>query len=481
MSRLFCIAGLLTLFTASWATADWPQFRGPDANGLSGAGATPQTWGEETNIRWQVKPGGSGWSQPIVVGGKVFITSATPVEQPAGVTQASQPPQERPEGQRRGDRAGNGGPGNGGPGNGGGGRGGPGGGRGFGGRPAAPAGPVRFEVICYDLQSGDELWRQTAIEAAPREPTHRDNTFATETPVSDGKRVIAYFGMMGVVCYDLNGELLWKKDLGAYPLDNNWGTASSPALADGLVFLQIDNEEDSFVVALDVLSGDERWRDKRTEKTNWCSPIIWRNKGRTELVCGGETVRAYEPKTGKVLWSLTIEGGRSCASPTGNDDLLIVGTEDRSSRGGGPGGLFAVKAGASGEVAPASGESTSEGVLWSTRRDGTSMASPLIYEGLVYLFDRNGAKVVCLKADTGEKAYQTRAPGGAAFWASPWEAGGKVFGIDEAGTTFVLAPKPEFEVLGKNELNGRFWSSPAVADGALLLRSEDTLYCIAKP
>ena len=152
--------------------------------------------------------------------------------------------------------------------------------------------------------------------ANPAIPKHEDNTYASETPVTDGERIVVYFGMTGVYCYDFNGELLWSKDLGAYPMDGDWGTSSSPAMHDGLVFIQVDNEEKSFLVALDAKTGDERWRLARDEKSNWGSPVVWKNSHRTELVTSGKVVRSYNPQNGEQLWELNIGGGRSCSSPS---------------------------------------------------------------------------------------------------------------------------------------------------------------------
>lgn len=386
----------------------------------------------------------------------------------------------------------------GGPGGFGGGRGGRGGPGGFGGG-SPPDVVYRWEVYCLDRATGKVLWKELALEGKPRVPIQQSNTYATETPVTDGQRVYAYFGMHGLFCYDFAGKLVWKKDLGAYPIQMGQGPASSPVLDGERLFLQIDNEEKSFLVALDTRTGDELWRVDRNERTNFSSPIVWQNKQRTELVtCGSQKVRSYDPATGKLLWELGMGGGTCHATPVGDSELLYVGCSagfggggfgggGERGPGGGPGGppgrggsggLFAVRAGATGDITLKAGETANASVAWSQPRSGPEEASPLAYQGYVYILRKNGGIVTCLDARTGKQVYQTRIPEARSFWASPWAAGGKIFCLDDGGTTHVLQAGPEFQVLGKNSLEETSWASPAVAGGAVFLRSVDHLYCI---
>lgn len=394
---------------------------------------------------------------------------------------------------------GRGGPGGGRPGGGGGGPGGPGGGRGgFGGGGSPPNAIYRWEVLCLDRATGSVLWRELALEGKPRIPTQQSNTYASETPVTDGERVYAYFGMHGVFCYTTDGKLVWKKDLGSFPMQMGWGTSSSPVLDGERLFLQIDNEDKSFLVALNKKTGDEVWRVDREERTNWGSPIVWKNKVRSELVTpGSQKIRSYDPATGKLLWELS-SGGQCNSTPVGNNDLLFVGCENRGfgggGEGGGPGGggrggfgggmgggagsLFAVKAGASGDVTPKEGETTSAGVAWSVPRSGPEKSSPLVYQGFLYILRANGGIVTCYDAKTGKQVYRERIPNAGAFWASPWASDGKIFCLDGDGTTYVLQAGATFKVLGKNSLDEMTWASPAVAGGAVLVRGVDHLYSI---
>lgn len=368
------------------------------------------------------------------------------------------------------------------------GRGGPGGFGGFGGRP--PDAVYKWEVYCLDRVSGKVLWKRLAHEGKPRIPTQASNTYASETPVTDGERLYAYFGMHGVYCYDLDGKLLWKKDLGSYPTALGFGTGASPALADGRLFIQCDNEKQSFLIALDAKTGEERWHVDRPERTGYSTPLIWKNKVRTEVVClGSPRVRSYDPTTGKQLWELGGMSGQAKASPVASSELLYVGT------GGGPGGfgrpggqgpgerspgsrpLVAVKAGVRGDITLKTGAKSSDAIAWSQPNAGPQTASPLLYEGYLYILEEHGGLVSCYNAQTGEKMYKERLPRARSFTSSPWAYDDKVFCLDDNGTTYVLKAGPEFQVLGTNAVEGMCWSSVAVADGAVLLRTVDQLYC----
>jgi outer membrane protein assembly factor BamB len=447
------------------SAADWSQFRGSQGNGVSSETQLPVDWSATKNVAWKVSVPGVAWSCPIVIGNQVFVTTAITDNQ------------SKPGG-----------------GYGGGGFGGvrrPGGG---GGRGAATK-EYTWKVVCLNLETGKEEWSQQAAVGKPKYGAHGSNTFATETPVSDGERVYAYFASSGiVVAFDLKGTELWKKEIGMYPTQNNWGTASSPVVHDGKLFIQCDNEEKSFVAAFDAKTGSEVWRHDRNERTSWSTPYIWKTKGRTDLVVLGQRKAiGYNPASGKILWELSTGGGQCSTSPVGNDEMLYLGTstggggrsrapgggQESSSRGG-SGTLFAVKAGATGDITPMNGQQKSDGVAWSIARAMPGAASPLVYDGRVYTFDRQGGMVSCFDAATGEAKYtKERIPRAGAFWASPWAYDGKIFAIDDAGTTHVLQAGDTFKVLKSNSLGkDTYWATPAVSKGNLIIRGVDAIYCI---
>ncbi len=431
-----------TLLLAAASGEEWPQFRGPRGDGIAAA-ELPTEWNAAKNLAWQTELPGLGWSQPVAWGDCVFVTTA-------------ENGQDKPfrfdwspgvSGLRM---------------------------LGVGGEPPPPKETYRWRVLCLDAASGKILWDQVAHEGAPSHHIHPSNSYASETAATDGERVIASFGMAGVYCYDFAGKLLWSKDLGTFPTQFGWGTGSSPLLHEDLVYLQCDNDQQSFLVALDKRTGEEGWRVARDERSNWSTPYLWRNAKRTELVAaGGGKMRSYDPATGAVLWELD-GNGRTAATPVGTAELLVVDSYDRLM--GRSGRLTAIRPGGSGNLSAAAG--ASEFVAWSVPLSAYRVASPLVYEGCVYVLEQQSGLVRCLDLATGKQLYRQRLPGAAGFTASPWAAGGKVYCLDQNGLTTVLAAGPTFQVLAANPLEGLFWASAGVAGERLLLRSANRLYCV---
>jgi outer membrane protein assembly factor BamB len=542
--------GLVLLPTAGRAE-EWPQFRGANLTGVTAEKALATEWGPEKNVGWKIKLPGYGWSSPVIWGDKVFVTTAVtdkqrkPLTSFAGFGGFGGGP-----GAPGGPKGGPGGPGRfggfpqpgqllpsflqdrlkltaeqkeqiaalqkevdaklaailtdeqkkqlkdmrggfrpGGPG----GFGGPGGGGGLGGFGSkAPDVVYKWELYCLSAADGKVLWKRTAAEGKPAAPVSVFNTYASETPVTDGERVYAYFGNTGLFCYDLSGKLLWKADLGVYRTTFNHGTASSPVLGDGRLFILCDNEEKSFLSALDARTGRELWRTPRSEKTGWSTPLIWKNKMRNEVVCvGSPYVRSYDPATGKQLWKLAGMSGQAKASPVASANLLFVGTGGgfefggfgggEPGAGGGFGGtrpFFAIKAGASGDITPPKGGRSTDAVAWQLPKAGPSTATPLLYQGLLYVLEERGGILACYDAATGKQVYKERLAGARGFTASPLASAGKVYCLDDAGTTYVVQAGRDFKLLAQNRVDETCWASPAVAGGAIFLRTIDHFYCI---
>ena len=440
-----CFVILLVAFSTTFAE-NWPQFRGSGFNGVAQSDF-PETWDQEKNVRWKIEVPGEGWSCPVVWGDQLFFTVAVVIDGEA-------PGAEQYRNGRRGSRN------------------------------NAPLPTYRWDVVCLNANSGEEIWRKTPKTGKPPIPRHSSNTFATETMATDGERVYAYFGMNGLFCYDMNGNLQWQKDLGTYEMRADWGTASSPILDvdDGRLFLQIDNEVQSFLVAIDAKSGDQIWKVNRDEPSSYGTPIIWNHSQRDELIAGGQTYRSYDPATGELLWKLDMEKGRNSSTPLAVGDHLYIGTELRN-RGGsddGGGNLYAVKAGAKGDISLDPDEKSSDQIQWKIAKSGIQMASPVECAGFLYLLERRSGILHCVNAETGETAYRERIPGARAFWSSPWTDGEKIYCLDDTGTTHVLANGPELNVLHKNPLDELCWSSPAIANGAIYIRTANHLYCIAE-
>lgn len=445
--RITLCLGFLLCFAANRVAADnWPQFRGAKADGVAGSNL-PEVWDSTKNVHWKVPLEGEGWSCPVVWGDQVFVTLAAPMD---ADNEASDSDAYR---ERRGGRPQ---------------------------RSDLTKTTYRWQILCLDANIGKDRWRATVRTGNPPIPRHRQNTYATETPITDGNRVYAYFGMTGLYCYDMQGNRLWEKDLGVYKMRAGWGTSSSPVLFEDKLYLQIDNEEQSFLVAIDAATGQELWRVNRDEPSQYSTPVIWQNSDRNEIVVGGQVYRSYDPATGDLLWQLDMAGGRSSATPLAVGDRLYVGTEFRN-RGGpddGGGFLFAVMAGGSGDITPPGGANSSEYVTWKLERSGIQMASPILCKGHLYLLERRSGVLHCINAATGTVAYRSRIPGARAFWASPWTDGEHVFCLDDGGTTHVLAGGPELEVIRKNVIDEEAWATPAIANDAIYLRTVDHLYCI---
>jgi outer membrane protein assembly factor BamB len=425
---------------------NWSQFRGANGDGVAADAELPVAWGAENHLAWKVKLPGLAWSQPVVWDDRVFVTTAVTDEQA------------RPDPSIKGP--------------------------GFTGLVGfltsgglkPPDATYRWSVHCLDANTGETVWEKTAREGRPTMQVHPNNTYATETPATDGERLIAYFGMMGVYCYDLAGELLWSRDLGAFPMQFGWGTGSSPVIHGDYVYIQCDNDTSSFLVALDKRTGEPAWRVERDEQSNWATPFVWKNRLRTELVtAGGGQMRSYDPKTGEVLW--TMRGsGRTAMTPVGDDELLYVDSADRLT--GNIGVLAALRPGASGEIQLEAPEGEDSPVAWKFQLAGSRLASPLVYQGCLYLMDNQSGIVRCLDAKTGDELYRKRLPGASGFTASPIASGGRVYFFDQSGKTIVVEAGPEFRVVATNDLGEMCWSSPAVAGERLLIRTVEQLYAV---
>lgn len=449
--QCFLALGFLAFANGQVCDAEnFPQFRGADSNGVSQS-ELPVTWsdveGKQKNIEWKIPVQGEGWSQPIVWEDRVYLTAAVaadPSKQNATLPESN----DGGYGRDRDDLVNV---------------------------------VYEYQVICIDASSGEEVWRKTVKQGKPPIPRHSTNTYATETPVTDGNRIYAYFGMNGVHCLDMDGNLLWQTDLGVYEMRAGWGTASSPTLLDERLFVQVDNQEKSFLVALDTKSGKEIWRVNRDESSQYSSPFIWRNSLRNELIVGGMVYRSHAPETGELLWELDMDKGRSSATPVAIGDRLIVGNEFRN-RGGdddGGGRLYAITPGGSGDITPPNDGLSGPNVLWRMDDSGIQMASPTHCDGNLYFFERNRGIVHCLDIETGRVEYEKRVRGANAFWASPWTDGNHVYALDSDGNTHVLAPGDELDVIAVNKIDQQAWGTPAFADGRIYLRTVDHLYCIA--
>lgn len=470
MQRAFAVAALcLAAATASAGEPNpaetWPGFRGHEMTGVAPSAKIPDRWSTTDHVKWAVPIAGHGWSSPIVWGDTVFVTSAIssrPFKQPTPglygndyiadmAAQGLSDEEITKRAQARDNEL------------------------------TAEADEIRYMVYALDARTGKVKWEREAVKTRPFGGRHRKNTYASETPVTDGERLYASFGQnVGLFVYSLDGKLLWKKQWTPKAIYLDFGTASSPTVADGRVYLLQDNEEQPSIAALDARTGAEIWRTPRSGsgfplKSSWMTPFVWKNPLRTEIVTTGHGAVISYDLQGKELWRAN-RMSMPTASPFAVDGLLYVGT---GSQGDANRPFLAVKPGASGDITLKPGETSNAFIAWSQPRASGYTPSAIVHEGRAYVVHDTGIMTV-LDAKTGKQIYKVRVGGGGqTFSASPIAAGGRVFLLTEEGTTFVLESGPEYKEIARNDLNEMTLASPAVAGDAIYIRTESKLYKIA--
>ena len=348
----------------------------------------------------------------------------------------------------------------------------------FGGdRPKAPEAVHQWKVICLDLKTGDIRWERQVHEGKPETPIHLKSSYASETPVTDGERVYCYFGNVGVFCFDLDGTELWKHKVKPHAMRLGWGTASSPTIHQGRLYLVNDNDRESYLLALNAKSGEEVWRVPREEKSNWATPFIWQNDQRTEIVTPGTgKVRSYDLE-GKLLWSLKGMSSITIATPYEHNGLLYLSSGyvlDPSRP------IYAIRPGATGDISLQSGKTSSEYIAWSQPKSAPYNPSTIIADNRMFVLYDMGM-VSCFQSSDGTELFsRQRLPNGHAFTSSPWAYGGNVFFLNEDGVTFVLKSGDQFELLHTNSLadDDMCMATPAIAGDRLLIRTAARVYCI---
>lgn len=432
------LAAVLALGCQALAAEQWPQFRGPGSTGVAESTTLPDTWSTTQNVKWKTAIPGQGWSSPIAWGDRIFLTSVVPVGEVETPKRGLYLQGERP----------------------------------------APTVDHRYVVYAIDFTSGAIAWEREVHRGVPPGARHLKNTFASETPATDGTRVYAAFGNVGIYAFDFSGKPVWTFAIEAKPTRNGWGTASSPIVHDGRVYFTNDNEEASWLIALDAATGKQIWKVERPRETNWATPFIWRNALRTEIVTNGTSaVRSYG-LDGTPLWFVRPSSTHVIPTPFASGDLLYVssGYVGDSNRP-----VYAIKAGGAGDISLKPGETSNASIAWALPQGGTYNPSAIVYRDRFYtLFDRGF--FTCHDAKTGKEIYtKVRLdPTASGFTASPWAYNGKIFAMSEDGTTYVIEAGTEFKVIGQNVLDEFTMASPAIHRDSLLIRTATTLYRISK-
>ncbi len=412
------------------ASRYWAQWRGPLATGVSPTADPPIEWSETQNVRWKVEIPGRGSSSPVVWGDRVFLMTAVPV----GVQGEAQ---HAPRGA------------------------------------LSPRGVHRFVVMALDRATGRVVWERVAREQEPHEQSHVDNgTWASASPVTDGRRLYAHFESFGLYAYDLDGTLIWEKDLGDKQMRNQFGEGSTPVLhGDTLVVVWDHLGGQSFVAALDARDGRELWRAERDEIDTWATPLVVEVNGRAQaIVPAMERVKSYDLETGAVVWESDGLTMNAIPSPVYDDGLVFLMSGFRGND------LKAIR------LADARGDiDGTDAIAWTFDRDTPYVPSPVLTDGILYFLKSNSGILSAFDARTGMPHYQNqRLLSVPNVFASPVAARGRVYFPGREGTTAVIRSGPDFEVIATNTLDDGFDASPALVDGEIYLRGYRYLYSIGE-
>jgi outer membrane protein assembly factor BamB len=430
------------LFAIAAGAQNWPQFRGPGASGVADGQKLPVSWdvASGANIAWKAAIPGLAHSSPIVWGDRIFLTTAVSSRGGESFKRGLYG-----EGDASDDRS-----------------------------------PQQWKLLCLNRATGAVIWDRMAYEGVPKEKRHIKATYANATPATDGEVVIAFFGSQGLCAYDLAGRALWSRDLGrfdvgAYDLpEYEWGTASSPILYRGLAIVQCDQQKGSFLTALDKKTGKTVWRTEREELPSWGTPAIVAGKSRDELVTNSSNfIRGYDPATGKELWRLGGSSKITAPTPVSAGGLILVASGRRPEAP-----IFAIRAGASGDITLAAEQTHNAAVAWSRTQRGPYMPTPLIYRGTLYVLGNAGI-FDAYDFQSGREIYRGRVPHqGSGFSASPVASDGRIYLPGEDGDLFVVKAGEQFELLKTNSMDDPLMATPAISGGLLIVRTQHALWGI---
>jgi len=429
---------------AASSDESWPSFRGPQASGVADGANLPDTWNAKTgeNILWRTAIPGLGHSSPVIWGDRLFVTTAISSDPNAGFK-----PGLYGDGDASQDRS-----------------------------------RQRWVVLALDKRTGKVVWERVASEGMPVDKRHIKSTYASSTPATDGRVVVAWFGSQGVFAYDMNGNLRWKVDLGrhdvgAYDIPSyEWGPASSPIIWNGLVILQCDNQSDSFIIALNADTGETAWKTDRMELPSWGTPTVAQTASGPVLVTNASNfIRGYDPRNGQELWRLGGSSKITAPTPIFADGLFVIASGRQPE-----GPIFVVRPNARGDITLRSGATSNASVVWSRTARGPYMPTPLIYRGILYSLNNNGV-FDAYNVRTGEELYRQRLPNiGSGFSASPVAADGKIYISSEDGEITIIAAGNRFQQIAANDMGEPLMATPVMSAGVLFIRSSKGMSAIGR-
>lgn len=429
---------------ASNPEGSWPSFRGPLASGVADGQRLPDRWDPEAGegVLWKTPIPGLAHSSPVIWGDRIFVTSAL-----SSRPDATFKPGLYGDGDASEDRSAH-----------------------------------RWMLYALDKHTGRTLWERVVAEGEPRNRRHIKSTYASASPATDGRIVVAWFGSEGVFAYDMQGTLRWsvdigRVDMGAYDIPTyEWGPASSPIIWKDLVILQADTQADSFLLALDAATGKTVWKTERDELPSWGTPTVVMTAAGPELVTNASNyVRGYDPATGRELWRLGGSSKITAPTPVFDDGLLVIASGRAPERP-----IFAVRPGARGDITPSKGHVDGPHLAWSKTGRGSYMPTPLVYRGLVYVLANNGV-FDAYELQTGKEVYRQRLPlVGSGFSASPVAADGKIYLSNEDGEMLVIEAGRQFRHVATNSMSEPLMATPALSHGVMYVRGARTLMAIGR-
>lgn len=431
---------LICLFSVSpvkagEVAANWHQWRGPEATGVSRTATPPLMWSDTENVQWKAEIEGQGGSSPIVWGDQVFLSTAvnTGKVNPEKVAPESQT-HENPFGIKY------------------------------------PNTFYEFVVLCLDRATGETIWRKVATTQVPVEGHHHDNDYASSSPTTDGERLYVWFGSAGLYCYSLGGEFLWSRDLGPAKTRLSFGEGSSPVVYDGRLILTRDQEEQSYITVMDAKTGKTLWRKERDEPSCWATPIVVAHGDTKQVITNAHNrVRSYDLADGKLLWECGGQVSNVTPSPVSDGTTVFCMSGYRGAS------VMALPLDALGDI------SGTDRIRWQRDQGTPYVPSPILYDDFLYFNQSNNAILTCVNAKSGEILIErTRMPNVRGIYASPVGAQDRVYYVGRDGVTLVLKKGGTFDVLATNILNDQIDSSPALAGEQLFLRGEKHLYCISE-
>jgi outer membrane protein assembly factor BamB len=421
----------------------WPGYRGYMASGVLDNANLPETFdfGKSENVKWKTEIPGMGISSPAIWGNRLFITTAVSEMDKAGFKPGLY-----------GDIT-----------------------------PVNDTSSHEWKVYCIDKGNGKIIWERTSFKGVPKIKRHPKSTHANTSVAIDGQHVVAFFGSEGLYCYDFDGKLLWKKSFGVLKSvfftmpKAEWEFASSPIIHKGVLIIQCDVLENSFVAAYDVKTGMELWKSERDEYPGWCTPNIYTNAGRTYVAVNGFKNRGgYDFLTGKEVWNMSGGGDIQIPTPIIGNDLIYF-----NSAHGKDSPIIAVKKGATGDITLNGNETSNSGVQWSLPRGGSYIQTMLLYRNLLYNVNWNGT-INCLDPLTGKEVYNAKLGTSNSFIASPVASDGRIYIVDEEGTVFIIRDGPAFNLLAELPMKDICMTAPAITDGMIFFRTQHSLFAVGK-